>query len=134
MLLPLETVAGAVLTTERSAPPGAGLTVVVAEEVLLPSDGSNVVVETTAVLVSEVPPGAVTVTTIVTRAKPGDGIEPRFATTFPLDPIAGPTQLPWLVVQETNVVPTGSGSFNTTPVAVPGPLLDTPSREVSVLP
>src|SRR5436190_23827566 len=127
MLVPLTTVAGAVLTTERSAPPGAGLTAVVTDAVLLPIAGSGVVAVTTAVLISEVPPGAVTVTTIVTRVKLGEVMVPMLAVTLPLDPIAGPTQLPWLVVQETNVVPTGRGSFNTTPLEVPGPLLLMPS-------
>src|SRR5712692_534053 len=114
-----------VFTTERSAPPGAGLTLVVTDAVLLPVAGSGVEAVTKAVLISEVPPGAVTVTTIVTRLKPGVGIEPRLALT--LEPTAGPRQLPWLTVQEKNVVPTGRGSFNTTPLEVPGPLLLTPS-------
>src|SRR5712692_1061077 len=123
-----------VFTTERSAPPGAGLTLVVTDAVLLPVAGSGVEAVTKAVLVSELPPGAVTVTWIVTRAKPGVGMEPRFAMTLPLDPTAGPRQLPWLTVQERKVVPTGRGSFNTTPLEVLGPLLLTPSWYVNVLP
>src|SRR6266851_5453607 len=134
MVLPLATVAGAVLTTLKSAPPGAGLTEDVADAVLLAGTGSGVEEVTEAVLVSVMPPGAVTVTTIVTTAKPGEGIEPGLAKTVPLDPTAGPRQLPWLTVQERNVVPTGRGSLRTTPFEMPGPLLLTKSRYVSVLP
>ena len=93
---PLATwVAEEVLTTLRSAPLGAGATVTPPSlAMLLAAFGSIVVVEATAALVIVVPPGAVTVTTIVTTAKPGFGMEPRLAVTFPLDPTAGPAQVP----------------------------------------
>src|SRR5262245_50839529 len=121
-------VGGAVLTTPRSAPAGGGVTVVVAVAVLFETSVSTVVEVTTAVFESVDPPGAVTFTTIVTSAKPGFASEPRFATTVPLEPMAGPAQVPWLVVQDWKVVPAGSGSVTTTPVAVPEPglLLVTP--------
>src|SRR5215471_6928006 len=136
MFDPLPTVGGALLAILRSAPAGGGETVDVVEAVLFETSVSGFEEVTTPVLISEDPPGAVTLTTIVTRANPGFGSEPRLATTVPLEPIDGPTQLPWLVVQDWKVVPTGSGSVTTTPVAVPDPglLLVTPSVYVRVLP
>src|SRR5580765_6544759 len=131
MVPPLETWLGAVLTTDMSADGegGGAETLVVTDAVLLEMSVSAVVEVTTAVLISVDPPGAVTLTTIETSAKPGDAIEPRLATTVPLAPTAGPLQLPTLVLHDWKVVPNGSGSVTVTPVAVPEPglLLVTPS-------
>jgi hypothetical protein len=105
--------------------------------------GSDVEEVTEAVFITEVPPGAVTVTVIVTWANPPGGMDPRLAITVPLAPPAGPVQLPWLVVQAVQlgfwtdvqkVVPAGKGSVTTTLAAALGPLLVTPIVKVSMLP
>ena len=54
-------------------------------------------------------------------APPGPRL-PIEAVTSPFSPTFGPLQEPRLELQETNVVPFGSGSFTTTLVAAPGPL------------
>src|SRR5512138_2946037 len=115
---------------ERSAE--TAVTVVDAEAVLFERFGSTVAAVTTAVFVNEVVP--VTLTTMVTRAKPGDGIEPRLQTTVPFWPTAGPRQLPWLCANDWNTVPTGRGSVRTTPCAVLGPWFVTPSWYVTLPP
>ena len=48
---------------------------------------------------------------------------PRPHTTFPVLPAAGVVQLPWLVLALTKVVPVGTASLTTTPVASSGPRL-----------
>lgn len=60
-------------------------------------------------------------------APPPFGIVPRDATTVPFVPGAGPAHVPWLTVQETNVVPAGSGSVTVTPSAAAGPAFATVS-------
>jgi hypothetical protein len=68
------------------------------------------------VAVSVIVPGAVAVTVTVTVE-----LDPLLM--FPklqLMP-APPPQLPWLAVAETNVVPAGTESVSTTPVAADGP-------------
>ena len=57
---------------------------------LLAPFGSVVEEETVPVLVRMVPPGAVTVTTIVTVADPDDPIVPRFAVTVPARKVQTP--------------------------------------------
>lgn len=85
---------------------------------------SGVDVSTVAVLVSA-PAGSVTVTVIVIVAPPPAGTVPRIAVTVPPEPGAGPLQLPWLVTQETKVVPGGRGSVTVTARASAGPALAT---------
>ena len=98
---------------------GTGLTLVVTLAVLLAVLVSGVDEETTAVFVIVLSPGAVTLTTIVTEAKPGDGMSPRLATTL----LPERLQEPWLAVHDRKVVPPGSGSLTVTAIAVFGPLL-----------
>ena len=71
------------------------------------------------------PDGTVTSTTIVTPAASPTPRSPRSAVTVPGPPTGGPAQLPRFVVQETNAVPTGSGSARVTATAVSGPALTT---------
>jgi hypothetical protein len=60
---------------------------------------SAVVEVTTAVLISEDPPGAVTLTTIVTSAKPGAGWA-QGGHNGAVGADGGPAQLPWLTVHD----------------------------------
>lgn len=99
---------------------------VVSESLLFPGLGSAV--DELAVAVFEMidPPPAVTFATIVTVTDaPGPRFPGTLAVTVPLVPTAGPLHEPRLELQETNVVPVGSGSFMTMLTAVPGPLLVT---------
>ena len=91
----------------------------------------SVVVETTLARfsASEEGPGCVTVTLIVTWAKPGAETEPRLAVAEALAeppgvPTLGPLQVPPVTTtQERKVVPMGQASVSVTPAAVFGPLL-----------
>ena len=80
---------------------------------------SGVVEETNAVFGIVLSPGALTLTTIVTEAKPGDVMVPRFATAL----VPWRAHEPWLEEHETKLVPPGSGSVTTTFSAALGPLL-----------
>ena len=124
---PLKTGSGAsLLVRERSAlgaGVGGGPTRVTLVPLLLPGFGSVTADDATAVFVRVEPAEAVTLTTIVMVAFAEDAMLPRLAVTVPLVPTAGPVQVPWLEVQETKVVPLGSGSLTITPVAGSGPPL-----------
>lgn len=61
---------------------------------MFPGFGSVVEEVTKALLVRDVPPGEVTVTVIVTWAKPPAGMDPRLAVTLPVAPPAGEEQVP----------------------------------------
>jgi hypothetical protein len=103
-----------------------GLTMVVTLEVLLAGLGSGVSDVDVAVLVILVPPGAVTVTTIVIVAELEAGMSPTSTRTVPFVPGAGTgPQAPSVVKHEVNVVPGGRGSLTSTLLAVLGPLLAT---------
>ena len=105
---------------------------VVTLDVLLEMIGSGVSEVAVAVLVMLVPPGALTVTTIVIVAELEAGMSPSSTRTVPFVPGAGTgPQAPSVVKQETKVVsgvaevPLGSGSLTSTLLAVLGPLLTT---------
>jgi hypothetical protein len=89
---------------------GGGETVVVWVTVLLLVLLSGVVEETNAVFGIVLSPGALTLTTIVTEAKPGDVMVPRFATTL----VPWRAHEPWLEGTDTKLLPPGSGSVTTT--------------------
>jgi hypothetical protein len=119
------TVAAAVLVTDTSEETET-VAVVVAE--LLPGVGSVVVAETVAVLatVPEAPEGTFTTRESVAEA-PAARVAP-VQLTVPLAPTAGVVQVkagPAVWVEETNVVPAGSGSLMTTACASLGPALAT---------
>ena len=78
----------------------------------------------TVVLLTSEPGTFVTVTRIAMLAVSPGASAPRSAVTVPLAPTAGPAHTPRSVVHELKVVPAGSGSVTTTPVAVSGPALD----------
>jgi hypothetical protein len=104
-----------------------GPTVVVSVSRLLAAFESGVEEETVAVFERTAAGAAVTVTTMDIVADPAEPIAPRLAVTRPFVPTVGPLQVPWLGMQERNVVPVGSGSFRATALAVAGPLLFTVS-------
>lgn len=90
---------------------------------------------TVAMFVTEPPTGAVTVALIVMMATAGAGSVPRLAVTVPLEPTAGPVQLPWLVTQETKVVSPGRKmSLTEAPVTVIVPLFETVNWNVTTPP
>lgn len=92
-----------------------------AEPVLLAGLASRVGDATVAVF-SSVPPDALTVTTIVTVTDEPAAIVPTFTVSvFP----TGGAHEPWVVEQDTNVVPDGSGSDSTTAAALAGPAFET---------
>src|SRR5262245_19289367 len=88
-------------------------TVVTAVAELLEDTGSDSLALTVAVLLT--PPGAVSVTTIVTVATAFLASVPKLQ-----DTVFAPLHVPWVGVAETNVTPDSSVSVITTPVAVPG--------------
>ena len=99
------------------------MTVVVVLPVLLVVLGSGVAELAVAVLVS-LPAVAVTLTTIVILANEGDRRLPSDTVTVPLVPTGGTDeQNPWVVVQETNVVPGGNGSVTVVEPVASGPSL-----------
>lgn len=111
-----------VFVKERSV--AGGKTKVTVVPLLLAGFGSVTAEETTAVLTSVEPAKAVTLTTIETGTVAPDNIVPRLKVTVPLVPTAGPVQgVPAGGVQETKVVPVGSGSLTITPVAGSDPPL-----------
>src|SRR5438093_6418983 len=94
----------AVLLTERSA---LGVTVVSWMEELLTGLGSSFVEVTIAVFVFV--PGVVGLTTMVTVAEVLAFMVPRLHTTVPV-----PEQLPFVVLEDTNVSPAGRPSVTVT--------------------
>jgi hypothetical protein len=109
-----------------SRKPNQGLTVVVAEALLLAEFESGVEDSTVAVLVSELFAGATTLTpmVMVTTGSAGASV-PIMTRTIPFVPAVGPTQVPTEVAQEAKVVPLGSGSLTSTFVAEIAPRLST---------
>lgn len=102
---------------------GKKITGVVSIEELLPDTGSFDVLATTTVLLIVEPGVALTFTTRVTLAEPPRRIVPSEQVTVPVPPTGGAVDVPWLVVTEMNVVPTGTASVTVTPVAELGPPL-----------
>ena len=91
---------------------------------LLAPSGSGVDEETVAVFDRTAGAAAVTVTLMVMVAEPAEPILPRGAEIGGVfSPTFGPAHVPWVELQERNVVPTGSGSLTITFVAAPGPAL-----------
>src|SRR2546430_316754 len=89
---------------------------------------SNSAAETVALLVSV--PGIAARTTSVRSALLPPARLPRAQLMFPLAFV----QLPWLVVDETNVIRLGKTSVSTTPLAAEGPRLVTAITYVRLLP
>lgn len=97
---------------------------VTTDATLSPGFESGLAAVTDAVFVS-VPLAAETVTSIVIERVDSGIIVPSEAMTVPPLPTAGPAQLPEPAVHDRNVVPGGSGSVTTTPVADAGPWFTT---------
>lgn len=113
MVPPVKTGSGeSALAMERSVAAGE-LTEVVAVALLFAGLGSGVVDDTDTVFARPLPAGAVTATWIVTVAMPVAGRVPRFmVAVFPTSVVGHAP--PCVDVQDTKVVPAGSGSLTTT--------------------